>query len=157
WLEPFTKGRELTIPATEFDTFLAAAFAKREPPPLRLPAETGIATHDGLMRPRLTVRKSSDTYRADILCADLTFRYGEVHVAATDTRSTSFDPAKRVLVRRDRAAEEAAVARLAALGLKPPSYYDKYHTVTSKRLPEVVRVLIGEGWRVEAEGKLYRS
>ncbi|HEY2786982.1 MAG TPA: DEAD/DEAH box helicase [Fimbriiglobus sp.] len=157
WVRVFFGGKELTVPGSQLDDFLAEAFAKGEPPPLRIPAEAGIAVREETMRPKLIVKKPAYTYRSDLLRADLIFRYGETGFATDNGRAVTFDKSTRAIVLRDHSAERAAEVRLHTLGMKPPTYYDHFHTVPSKRLPEIVRTLIAEGWQVEAEGKLYRT
>src|SRR5262249_59296607 len=62
---------------------------------------------------------------------------------------------------RARAAEAAFINRLTEAGLKyvRPNYREKQSgwEVAPTKLPRVVRELVAEGWRVEAEGKTFRS
>ncbi len=61
---------------------------------------------------------------------------------------------------RDTAAEEEAVKQLNDLGLKfvPESYSDRqpHWELPASKLPRVARDLVHAGWRVEAEGRLFR-
>src|SRR5439155_17357155 len=62
------------------------------------------------------------------------------------------------LLLRDEAAERAAADRLAQLGFRLPTYAGSNELQLAPRnLPGVVRALLGAGWHVEAEGKLFRQ
>lgn len=64
------------------------------------------------------------------------------------------------MVRRDHETERSAAGRLLELGwrrsARSPSGTDASFELAAKRLPQVVRELTAAGWRVEAQGKLYR-
>ena len=67
---------------------------------------------------------------------------------------------RRRLIRRDPAFEQAALARLPQLGFSrqwDPMFSRSLLAIAASRFPQVVRVLVREGWRVEAEGRAVRS
>ncbi|MEI9970545.1 MAG: DEAD/DEAH box helicase [Ignavibacteriota bacterium] len=66
-------------------------------------------------------------------------------------------PAERVYLVRDKAVEDAAREKLASLNLRTDSYRPDFWLIQTKSLPRVARELIGAGWHVEAEGKIFRS
>lgn len=91
--------------------------------------------------------------------AKLSFGYGGKEVDVWSTEPAVFDPERRISYRRDRGAERAALARLLSLGVRR---LVDWHTNRSRLdfaatvLPTLVRLLLAEGWSVEAEGRLYR-
>ena len=70
-----------------------------------------------------------------------------------------FEPDKRRLLLRDPAAERSFAARLEEVGFHRRTDYRQGETLEllARNLPKAVRALLQEGWRVEAEGKLYRA
>jgi SNF2 family DNA or RNA helicase len=83
-------------------------------------------------------------------------------VSAHEPGSAVLDRGGRRLLLRDGAVERAAAERLNALGFKPRSYWGRQGfqmalELAPRHLPRVVAELVREGWRVEAEGKLYRQ
>ena len=95
---------------------------------------------------------------AQELEASLEFDYGGTNVPS-GTDGTAYDPAARRMVRRDEAAEAQALQRLQRLGFRRPWSYGTTETALSiavERFPSVVRTLVDEGWRVEADGRVFR-
>ncbi len=95
--------------------------------------------------------------------ADLLFEYEGQLVPSHDVRAIVPRIAERTLIRRDRACEQAAHLRLAELGfrqMRPQPWLAHDQTagfeIPAKKLPGAVRALLADGWRVEADGKLYR-
>ncbi|MBA2306227.1 MAG: DEAD/DEAH box helicase [Acidobacteria bacterium] len=81
-------------------------------------------------------------------------------IVAHDSRSTAYDAERRRMVRRNAAAEREAVQRLQQLGFRrgfaatgAPSEL----TVAVAQFGRAVRVLVAEGWHVEAEGAAFRT
>jgi len=70
---------------------------------------------------------------------------------------------ERVLIRRDRTAEAEAIDRLARAGFRRAYAYDfapgaqGRYDIAPKKVPQAVRELAADGWRVEADGKAYRA
>jgi SNF2 family DNA or RNA helicase len=93
------------------------------------------------------------------------FRYGELVVQASAPQGDLFQREGRKLIRRDPDAENAAMARLMELGCQPPPRSLQVRRDTAghalelapRKLPHLVGALVKTGWRVEAEGKLYRQ
>ena len=89
----------------------------------------------------------------------MSFDYGGLRVEP-DTGSTTFDRDRRRLIRRDPAFEQAALARLPQLGFSrqwDSEFSRPLLAIAASRFPQVVRELVREGWRVEAEGRAVRS
>ena len=109
-------------------------------------------------RPALSIRADERGLAAPNLMATVSFDYGNLAVEP-GPGSTRFDRERRRLIRRDLAFEEAALKRLTQLGLFRRWDYGQARqlfSVAASRLPEIVRALVGEGWRVEAEGRAFR-
>ena len=93
------------------------------------------------------------------LIGDLSFEYdGHVVPARSPARSV-FEPDERRLLLRDPAAERSFAARLEEVGFHRRTDYRQGETLEllARNLPKAARALLQEGWRVEAEGKLYRQ
>src|SRR4029079_4724011 len=74
--------------------------------------------------------------------------------------STTFDPARRRLIRRRRSTAQAAVDRMRQLAFRLNwSYFESRQSlgIAPEQFPKVVHTLVNEGWRVEAEGRAFRS
>jgi superfamily II DNA or RNA helicase len=93
------------------------------------------------------------------LDCQITFDYGGAIVEPEEPRETLLVPGRR-LARRDFAAEARGLARFLALGGRRSRYAaleGQHGTIAARQLPEIVRALLAEGWRVEAEGRLWRT
>jgi hypothetical protein len=76
-----------------------------------------------------------------------------------DPREGVYEANERMFLERDRDAESGAITLLGKLGFKAVSGYANKlgFQLLPKKLPAAVRALIDNGWKVEAEGKLYRN
>lgn len=159
WAKHFREEPTLTVPFKEFPDFLEKAYSKRVPAPLPPPRESGIVLREEPMRPVLKVRQPEANRRAKPgeLWARLDFRYGDRVIEADENRNALFDRAAGTILRRDVEAERKATDRLKALGFKDRYYHGSDLVIRASKLPDIVRTLIGEGWHVEAEGKIYRT
>ena len=77
----------------------------------------------------------------------------------SDPREGFYDCDARRFVERDRVAEESAVESLKTLGFRSaPQFNDQQKLqLSAKHLPRAVKTLLECGWKVEAEGRLYRQ
>jgi superfamily II DNA or RNA helicase len=94
----------------------------------------------------------------DRLEAKLSFAYGDCEVDAWPEQPVVFQPERRVAWRRDPEAERAAFARLQSVGVRRLADWQNGGArldLAPAMLASAVRVLLSEGWRVEAEGRLY--
>ena len=113
----------------------------------RQPATPDRTNHGGPRAPR--ARRSSHRSRSSTAGA----------VVDSEAGATMFDRDKRRLVRRDTAAEDAAMKRLAELGFQRRWDFARARSalrISAGQLPRVVRELSADGWRVEAEGRAFR-
>ena len=130
--------------------------------PAELPEELQFEIVTESPRPSLSVRadpRVSPASTAASLQAIVTFDYGG-HIVQPATGATTFDPARRLLIRRDVVQETAASNRLTQLGFWRQwdvEYARQHLAITTARFPFAVRELVREGWRVEAEGRAFRS
>ncbi|MGA2231842.1 MAG: DEAD/DEAH box helicase [Tepidisphaeraceae bacterium] len=131
-------------------------------PEFELPEALGIAQLRPPPRPKLKIRRpGKDQFpQPDALRGEMWFDYDGQTIAADQPNSAIFLAEQGKLIHRDLAAERAAAGRLRGLGfrqqfdlaLRAPSLM-----ILPRALPAAVRALAQEGWRIEAEGKLYRN
>jgi superfamily II DNA or RNA helicase len=95
--------------------------------------------------------------------AALLFDYQGELLPEDDARALVPKIAERIVIRREREAEQAAVVKLAEVGFRarrsqvwPGRNEPRRFEIAAKKVPAAVRVLLACGWRVEADGKLYR-
>lgn len=160
WLAALRASRnEVTIPAADADAFADAVWSADAPPPCEMPPELRYEVIEAAPQARLAVRPRNKRYAyygaKDELDAELTFRYGPTVIDRNHSEPSLIDRSARRVLRRDRAAEVAAAARLAQLGVRRTHVY--YHdqaeySVKESLLPTVARTLTAEGWEVEAQG-----
>jgi superfamily II DNA or RNA helicase len=152
---------ELTVPVKQKDDLLEQLLRLPQLPRLDLPEELRFEEAAPAPRPRLKVLapERHGWSGHDRLRGQLSFDYDGVVVPATRPGRGVYQPDGRRFLKRDPAAEAAAAARLEQAGFHPPSssYGDQHPQLAPRNLPRAVRTLLGEGWHVEAEGKLYRQ
>ena len=68
-----------------------------------------------------------------------------------------YDRDRNRYIERDLESEENALTLLNTLSIKRGSQYSEMFRLTPRNLPRAVNGLLANGWRVEAEGKLYRN
>jgi superfamily II DNA or RNA helicase len=162
WIGLLRRQGALEIPAADAERFLEALFALRRPAPVELPPELALAETTEAPKPalRVEVQKVPSWYSQRPPLALLPrFVYAGLTIDAQDPRERLIDLPGRRIALRDRKAEEAAVERLFALGARlPPKTRDGLPglELSPKALPELTRVLLAEGWEVEADGKALR-
>jgi superfamily II DNA or RNA helicase len=165
WLAGLLDTGTIAIPEAEA-AGLMEALAQLDAAPAECPDELRFETQSITPRPVLRIpgrsTKSHDPYRAsaDRLDAAVSFDYGDTHVDASSASAAVFDRKRRVAVRRDRAAEHDAIARLHALGVRVlPDWQTgaMRFDLAESAMPLIVRQLALDGWRIEARGRTYRS
>jgi len=155
----------IEIPYRDRDAFLEQFWSADEVPPFELPASFACQELHKAPQPALKVHAPSETgYGANRrkLSADVTFYYGDQEIAVAAARRgvvrTEQDETQ-VLV-RDRAAEATRLAELVEWGVEPTAPVGDLAgdvKFSHKQLGKVVDGLLASGWRVEAEGKLFRT
>jgi len=180
WLEQFERRGPIELSGGQADGLIERLAALAEVPRIDLPAWTGWRIESGPPRPKLVL---DDTPAVDVdeeeiapgprrpgrrrvvprvqLAGRIWFDYGVVQIAADDPAGGAADPARRVLVRRDRAAERVALAMLPRHGVVAPRIdadeAPGHHVeIARARLDASVARLAAEGWAVEVAGRRYR-
>jgi superfamily II DNA or RNA helicase len=159
WIELLEPERAVRVPAAERDELIERLLSAPHLPPLDLPGP--MRFEEARSTPRPLLRLLAPGWQRGGSRAALFFLYEGREVAPGSPLRGVYQPAERRFLLRDPAAEERSAARLRELGFRPDPYssYSQQPTLTlaASRLPKAVSALVGEGWRVEAEGKLYRS
>ena len=165
-LRPGLRPGGAVVPAEVRDDLIAALLALPEPVELDLPPELRLEEVRSSPRPSVALRapRPGDRRRAvsaaGHLACELGFDYDGAQVEGRSPARVVLDRVRRRLVVRDAAAEAAAREQLLAAGFKPVASYTANPAdaqIAPTRLPSAVRALIGLGWQVRAEGKLYKS
>ena len=160
WVAALRRAGHLRVPASGLPRLLDALSAGAVVCDVELPPQVAIVEPEGPPVPhlRLEAKPVYGSGAARVL-GKLTFAYGEREVAWDAPGALLRADAAR-LVRRDGIAEQEAAARLARLGFRSILSPDGRSTsvdVDAERVPDAVRELVSEGWRVEADGRLVRA
>lgn len=163
WLEQLRRSGPVTVPTTAgaalVEAIAASDVARVDcPPDLRVSPRTGTPRPGVRFGLRHEERRRWATTPPDRLDVEVSFTYGSMTVDARAPHRVLFDAASKEAWRRDLEAEHAALARLEALGVRRVADWERGGTrfdVAASTMPDVVRVLIGDGWLVEAEGQRY--
>jgi superfamily II DNA or RNA helicase len=160
WADALRKSGEISIPSADSNDLVAHLLELPTPPRLDLPEALQFERVRLAPTPHLVVRKSR--YPNSIqsnLEVDLLFDYQGTPISSSDRRDGFYDREARRFVERDSETEEDAVQLLKPLGFRSTRDYLDQHKLhlSPKNLPRAVKTLLGRGWRVEAEGRLYRN
>ena len=163
--------KAIPVAADEVQPFIEELFTQHALPPLALPEGLALKEVVAAPRPQITVRPPEPVQRVSWLgamqvrgagerpVARLAFSYEGRRIEAGDRRAGMVLPQEGLLIRRDRPAELAAAERLVELGFRIPYHAaddEGVFEIAASRLPAVVRILLAEGWQVEAQGRLHR-
>ncbi len=161
WVARLRSFGPIAIPRAEAGALLET-LARSGVAPASLPPDLRYDVVDGTPRPRIRVgrpdRQNPYALRQD-LRASVQFDYDGI-VVDGPPGATAYDGEHRRLVRRDRPAEQAAIDRLHQLGFRYTwSHFESRQIlgISPDQFPKVVHTLVTEGWRVEAEGRAFRS
>ncbi|HJX92946.1 MAG TPA: DEAD/DEAH box helicase [Pyrinomonadaceae bacterium] len=160
WKMLMRDGGGLNVPADESPALIAQLAESSGDFKLSLPEELQFKRTRGTPLPHLIVRKPQYSHWANSqLEAEVVFDYGSLKLNASDPREGVYEANERLFLERDRDAETGALTLLSKLGFKRVSDYENKLglLLPPKKLPAAVRALIDDGWKVEAEGKLYRN
>jgi superfamily II DNA or RNA helicase len=158
WLEQLRQRGPIDVPREGHGT-LIEALARSDVPPAVLPGELQYERVAPTPRPSVRLSRGTSAYVArEVLEARVDFEYDGVRVSR-DQATSAFDSARRVLLKRDPDTEQRAVARLFELGFFNAWNYSgtQQLAINVEQFPKAVRALVTEGWRVEAEGKVFRA
>ncbi|MEP6915040.1 MAG: DEAD/DEAH box helicase [Acidobacteriota bacterium] len=161
WLARLRSFGAITIPRSESGVLLET-LARSGLDPRALPQELRYDVLEAEPRPRVRVsrpeRQNPYAQRQD-LRATVQFDYDGITVESPPA-ATAYDAEHRRLVRRNRVAEQAAIDRLHQLGFRYTwSHFESRQMlgISAEQFPRVVHALVKEGWRVDAEGRAFRS
>jgi superfamily II DNA or RNA helicase len=158
WLAQIRRSGPAVIPP-DASGQLVDVLARSGVDPHDLPEELQFEIAAAPPRPRLNVRTTSRHSPDTLLEATPSFDYGGVQVEPGSAAAV-FDHERRRLIRRDLAFEQTAVARLSQLGFSRQWDFTSSRPILlipSARFSQAVRTLVAEDWRVDAEGRAFRS
>ena len=192
WMDQFERRGPIEFSGAQVDGLIDRMALLADLPRLELPSWTGWRIESGAPRPKL-VLDDSPTVSLDAeeepmllegdddarpvrparrrstprvqLAGRIWFDYAGILIAADEPAGGATDPERRILVRRDRAAEREAIAMLPRYGGTAPRLgdADSDHDVASHhveiaraRLDASVSQLAAAGWTVEVSGRRYR-
>ena len=190
WMEQFERRGPIEFSGSQVDGLIDRLAMVADLPRLELPGWTGWQIESGAPRPKL-VLDDSPTVSLDAedemvppdedgggrairparrrstprvqLAGRIWFDYAGIVIAADAPAGGATDPTRRILVRRDRAAERDAIAMLPRYGGMAPRIGDTdtadtgHHVeIARARLDASVSQLAAAGWTVEVSGRRYR-
>jgi superfamily II DNA or RNA helicase len=165
WLAGLMREGTIAVPGTEAGA-LVEALAQSDLADIDSPDELRFEVQSVVPRPTLRIGRRSAGARIgyaappDRLEATLRFTYGTCEVEAWSETAAAFDRERRTAYRRDHAFEREAIARLQSIGLRLLADWQTGTTrldLADSMLPAIVSRLALEGWRVEADGRVYRA
>jgi superfamily II DNA or RNA helicase len=157
WLAALRRTGGISIPVDERLDLVDALLAQ-QPQLAEVPDELRVETVDG--QPRHHLRLRPIKLRPDRLFAEVIFDYDGVHVPLGSARPVVRSPDGTRAIRRDAESERRATDTLQRLGFRDDWGYEHGRQVLqlpSDLMPRSVRQLLGEGWHVEAEGRMYHQ
>ncbi|MSP37054.1 MAG: helicase SNF2 [Deltaproteobacteria bacterium] len=159
WIDLLRSRETLRFAKGEADEFIDELLHLPRQPRLELTEELRFEIVSARPKPNLTIKPGrSDPWGRDYVSANLAFDYDGNLIDASLTRQNIYQKNRRRVIERDLAGEASAKARLSQLGFRDGYLLrDGQFELPAERMARAVRALTQEGWRVEAEGKLYRN
>ena len=153
WMTQLRQRGVIVAPASEADSMLARLLEDPATPPLRVPESLRFEVHTGTPSPILKVRnpRASATLQAEPL-----FDYGDFQISADLRQMVSFDAKHRRLMKRNAEAEAPLIRQLEEAGVRKLARNEGW-SIAAKDLARGARTLISHGWKIEAEGRLFRT
>jgi superfamily II DNA or RNA helicase len=158
WLKMLRTAGDLRVPFEHRNDFIREIADFPVLPFIELPEELRVEKLTLTNPPELKIRAMPEsTWRnQQKLACWVAFDYAGVKVPGTPAAGSIHEPQTNRYYKRDLEAEKAALNRLTDLGFSRVTWEKHQWELSPSRLPAAVRALVAEGWRVEAEGKLYR-
>ncbi|HEY6805301.1 MAG TPA: SNF2-related protein [Pyrinomonadaceae bacterium] len=160
WNDALERAGSFKVPTAHSRELIAQLVNLPSMPNLELPEELRFERVTVKPTPHLVVRKPEHSYMSQPkLEASLRFDYEGTEIDYFDQRGGLYDQVQDRYLERDTEFEQQAVATLETLSIKLHDGYlgkDEFR-LAPRSLPRAVSTLLGKGWRVEAEGKLYRK
>lgn len=164
WISTLRESGTIPVPAKHREQLLAEVLALPRLPRLDLPEELRFEEVQLAPQPCATIKpRDRGYYGAGVdknwFTVDVSFDYDGIEVPSTQSRTRIYNADRRRMMIRDEAAEQSALARLPELGVHFSNNYGRQETreLNLRNFARAVRTLVQEGWRVEAEGKLYKQ
>ncbi len=164
WVALMRRESRILVPYEQREELLQMLLRYPDLPPLDLPEDYRYDEITMVPRPLLTIRKPEKMaagFQPDRLRGVLSFDYGGRVVRSDHATRGFYEPEEKRFIVRDRPYETSAQNLLGQNGFryKLPDFYNKEGgwEIAPNRLPKAVRDLVGLGWHVEAEGKVFRS
>jgi len=162
WLPELRRAHPITFPAGTSPR-IVEALARSGVNPESVHEDLRFERVNVPPRPRVKVTRVDTQFRYGVAREDLQglveFEY-DGSVVPLYGGGSSFDPERRRLVIRNKAAEQQAVLRLQQLGFRRtfgPDAKRGHLVVNVDQFPRAVRTLVKEGWYVEADGRAFRA
>ena len=161
WVARLRQEKEMVFPdPQQQDLMLGKILGETRIPPAELVEGLALREVAAPPRPALTLRTPRQNWGGpERLLGELAFEYDKALVPIDRPGLMVVDTELALIVRRDVAAEQKAAIKLFEVGFREA----KDHRLDPgtlelppKRMAQVARDLVNEGWRVEAEGKLMR-
>ena len=159
WMLRLRHEKEMILTEAQQDTMLGRILGESRYPAGELVEGLKLDEVDLPPTPCLTVRTPRQNWGSDNLIAELEFDYDGARVSSFPPGRMAVQTDQRRAIRRDVRAENRAKERLDELGFRETKDFrvePGTMEVSPKKVPAATRDLVLEGWRVEAEGILYR-
>jgi superfamily II DNA or RNA helicase len=162
WITSIRADGDVVVPADQVEQFLDRFLNLPHVPPAEFPPEARVEQVDVAPKPIARVRTSrpGETHATQLRVEPI-FDYDGTLVQEHAPGAHVFDAPRRRLVRRDGVVEGVALNRLLELGCNAVGdYYPSTRThylLPPGKLAGLVGPLVADGWRVEYEGKVYRT
>ena len=157
WMHQLLERGGLRVPTSQAERLRETLLASGAADVPGLPDELRTTVIEVVPIPHLTLH--SPRHESSVLDAELTFAYadGPALAASSAPLAPTGDP--RVMARRATDIERKATARLRGLGARTGwSGSERRQTLQlpGADMPRIVRLLVRDGWHVEADGRRYR-
>jgi superfamily II DNA or RNA helicase len=158
WISLLRNREGIVFAKSEADEFIDHLTSLPRQTCLDLPEELRFERITAAPKPSLLITPGKpDVWGRDFVTGELSFDYNGSLVAAKVAQRSVFQKRDRRVIERDAKAEAAAAARLTQLGFHESRRAPQAPLeAPAERVAKIVRTLTQEGWRVEAQGKLYR-
>jgi superfamily II DNA or RNA helicase len=156
WISMLRQNGRISVDEAQKYDFAAELLNIGSAPRLKLPAELQPEKATLSSPPHLRVRRANRQWTDHLEC-EVAFTYGEI-VVPDDSPNALLSSSGQRLRLRDLESERTELSKLTPLGfMRMPTGYGHFvWELPARKLPTAVRALSESGWRVEAEGKLYR-
>lgn len=161
WLHLFQRRGSFAVPRNQGPQLIEEMLKTGELPHLELPDELKFESVSLPCVPSVVIKAEKKQFASaqTKLVGELFFDYGGMLVRERDRNQAVFDTTSRRLVMRDLNTEREAEAMMHTVGFKQVQNWNGPETweLAARNLPAAVKRFVTSGWKVEAEGKLFRN